>query len=165
MRYGDCDIGYLVALAAARDPELVDAVERATGERPASHDAAVEAADAICDRLGITAEARGEMEYLLGARSTAGCSRYLMSPQGEVLRERLEGERPGPCGLGCGAGRCLFGREPSPRLAKILREWWLCGGLARMTWPRAGGLEDQDSATVWWFEHIDELVRARPAKE
>lgn len=91
-------------------------LERAlSGESTAEE---IDAADAICERLGIT-EAR--LADLVAAA----------------------------------------GGGPAPSwAAKMVSDWALCGGAERRgMWPRAGALDEQDAATVFWFDEIDRLAR------
>jgi hypothetical protein len=63
----------------------------------------------------------------------------------------------------------LAGEPSTDEAERIVRAWRLCGGVARHSWPRAGGLEDQDAVFVFWFEQLDrfaaEAMRAQAQKE
>jgi hypothetical protein len=82
---------------------------------------------------------------------------------GRAVRERLPGERaPDPCEFGCLEGESCFVERGffDPEATAIAQTWALCGGLERRTWPRAGGLEDQDAGTVATLLAIDGMVAA-----
>jgi len=83
---------------------------------------------------------------------------------GERLRERTGRERAdyhrkgGRCSYGCGVGDCMLRDRVPPDLDSSVREWRLCGGVRRWSWPRPGCLVDQDAVTVARFEVLDRLA-------
>jgi hypothetical protein len=89
----------------------------------------------------------------------AGCREFLVGAEGEVLRERTESEpRPADCATGCPEGFCARRELPPVDVLRAVREWRLCGGRRRACLPRAGGLAEQDTATVFFFSELDDAA-------
>jgi hypothetical protein len=80
---------------------------------------------------------------------------------GIPLRERFPGEAcPDPCDFGCASdGECFVERDQIDLEAEaVVRSWMIAGPPERRTWPRAGGVEDQDAVVVRTFGAIDEML-------
>ncbi len=124
---------------------------------------ALELGDALCEALGIDQAATSDV---IGASGLVRgqCRDLLIGQDDEVLRERFPNEeRPAACYLACPEGHCARRTRAAPALERAVRDWRLCGGARRSCLPRAGGLEDQDAGTLFWFQQLDEAARPRGA--
>lgn len=170
--HGALDVAFLMDLAVGADKEafcveVLRALEEAANRVPhvleerlrgGDHALAVEAADALLEVIGCSVASLGALR--LAAGSPGACGRYLLGAGREVVRPYESGDPEHPCEYGCAPGHCLLDDGLPIETRRVLRDWRLCGGMLRSTWPRAGGLEDQDAAVVFWFHELDRLAEA-----
>lgn len=127
----------------------------ATPPEPATLTQAVELLDAILEAVDVH-EAGAATAITFSGILPPGCRDFLVGADGEVLRERTKEERrPDACATGCPDGFCARREGPSVDVQRAIREWRLCGGARRSCLPRAGGLAEQDTATIFLFGELD----------
>jgi hypothetical protein len=173
--HGAFDVGLYIELAAismkkeaagewlCRDlltalRELCHPLPPAVEDRLCSRDVecAISVADAVAEALGLTEAALGALRAAVGQRGA--CGRYLLGQDDEIVRAYEDGDPPHPCEFDCAPGHCLLDDGVPVEIRLIIRDWKLCGGQSRGSWPKAGGLADQDAATVFWFHELDRLA-------